>query len=408
MSVEQVETLVIGGGQAGIAMSAQLSKRRRPHLVLERARIAERWRSERWDGLRFQSPNSEVRLCNDPLPCTDPDGFASAVEIVSFLTAFADRIAAPIRCGVAATAMRRRDGGAGFHVETSAGPIEAENVVVATGPFQRPIIPAFLAKNADVFQIHASAYFNPDQLPDGAVLIVGSGASGSQIADELMRAGRRVYLSISRHHRLPQRYRGLNYRRWWRMVGTLEVPVERRPPDQAPLVLTGAYGGYTIDFRRFAARGLILLGRAEVIRDGALSFAPDLSTNLAQGDAAYVAFLDAADEYAKSAGLDLPQDTAARVAELDPSCVTEPVRQLHLRDAGITTVIWATGYAFDFRWIDVPVFDKSSVPIHRRGVTNLPGLYFLGLQWLSRRESALMTGVGYDAEYLADRIAATS
>lgn len=406
MSVEQLESLIIGGGQAGIAMSAQLSKRGRPHLVLERHRIAERWRSERWDGLRLQSPNSEVHFSDYPFPYTDPDAFASAGDIANFITAFAYSVAAPVRCGVAATTMRRRDNGAGFRIETSQGPIEAENVVVATGPFQRPIIPVLLPKDADTFQVHAGAYRNPDQLPDGAVLVVGCGASGSQIADELMRAGRRVYLSVSRHRRLPRRYRGHTYRWWWGMMGTLETPVEKRAPDRSPYVVTGAYGGYTIDFRRFAARGLILLGRAEGVRDGVMSFAPDLATNLARGDAAYTAFLDAADACANSAGLDLPEEPGARVAEPDPPCVIEPIRYLNLRDAGVATVIWATGYALDFGWVDIPVFHESGTPIHRRGVTDVPGLYFLGLQWLSRMESALINGVGYDAAYLADHIAA--
>lgn len=406
MSVEQLESLIIGGGQAGIAMSAQLGKRGRPHLVLERHRIAERWRSERWDGLRLQSPNSEVHFSDYPFPYADPDAFASAGDIANFITAFADTVAAPVRCGVAATTMRRRDNGAGFRIETSQGPIEAANVVVATGPFQRPVVPALLPKDADIFQVHAGAYRNPDQLPDGAVLVVGCGASGSQIADELMRAGRRVYLSVSRHRRLPRRYRGHTYRWWWGMMGTLETPVEKRPPDRSPYVVTGAYGGYTIDFRRFASRGLILLGRAEGARDGVMSFAPDLATNLARGDAAYTAFLDAADAYANSAGLDLPEEPGARVAEPDPPCAIEPIRYLNLRDAGVATVIWATGYALDFGWVDIPVFDKSGTPIHRRGVTDLPGLYFLGLQWLSRMESALINGVGYDAAYLADHIAA--
>ena len=406
MSAEQLESLIIGGGQAGIAMSAQLSKRGRPHLVLERHRIAERWRSERWDGLRLQSPNSEVHFSDYPFPYTDPNAFAAAGDIANFITAFADTVAAPVRCGVAATTMRRRDNGAGFRIETSQGTIEAANVVVATGPFQRPIIPALLPKDSDIFQVHAGAYCNPDQLPDGAVLVVGCGASGSQIADELMRAGRRVYLSISRHRRLPRRYRGHTYRWWWEMMGTLETPVEKRPPDRSPYVVTGAYGGYTIDFRRFAARGLILLGRAEGVGNGVMSFAPDLATNLARGDAAYTAFLDAADAYANSAGLDLPEEPGARVAEPDPLCVLEPIRYLNLRDAGVATVIWATGYALDFGWIDIPVFDESGTPIHRRGVTDVPGLYFLGLQWLSRMESGLINGVGYDAAYLADHIAA--
>jgi len=405
MSVEQVETLIIGGGQAGVAMSAQLGKRGRPHLVLERHRIAERWRSERWDSLRFQSPNIEIQLCDYPFPYTDPDAFASASDIADFITAFAHTIAAPVRCGVSATTLRCRDGGAGFRAETSEGPIEAASVVIATGPYQRPVIPNLLPRDADIFQVHAGAYRNPDHLPRGAVLVVGSGNSGAQIADELLRAGRRVYLCISRHRRLARRYRGHTYRWWWGRMGTLGTPIEKRGPDQSPGVITGAYGGYTIDFRRFAARGMTLLGRAEVMRDGVMSFAADLVTNLAHGDAAYAAYLDAVDAFADSAGLDLPSDPDARVVEPDPLCVVEPIRQLNLRDAGIATVIWATGYALDYGWIDVPVFDESGTPIHRRGVSNVPGLYFLGLPWLARMESGFIYGVGDDAADLADHIA---
>ena len=196
MPVEQVETLVIGGGQAGLAMSHRLKQRGRAHLVLERYRVAERWRSERWDGLRFQFPNWSISLPDFPLPNADPDGFASSGEIADFITAYAAFIAAPIRCGVAVTALRSRDRASGFVAETSDGPIEADNVVVATGPYQRPAVPASLRDDLNVFQVHASRYQNPGQLPPGAVLVIGSGASGAQIAEELLRAGRRVYLSV--------------------------------------------------------------------------------------------------------------------------------------------------------------------------------------------------------------------
>jgi putative flavoprotein involved in K+ transport len=287
---------------------------------------------------------------------------------------------------------------------TSAGPIEARDVVIATGPFQRPIIPALIPQETEVFQLHSCGYRNPDQLPDGAVLVVGTGASGAQIAEELRLAGRRVYLSVSRHRRLPRRYRGHDFRWWWAKMGTLETPLEKRGLDLSPNVITGAYGGYTIDFRRFAAQGTVLLGRAEKARDGVMSFAPDLLTNLAHGDAAYTAFLDSVDAYASGEGIDAPEDPDARVPVPDPPCVIEPIRNLNPRDEGITTVIWATGYTLDFGWIDLPVFNKRGMPIHRCGVTDVQGLYFLGLQWLSRMESGLVYGVGHDAAYIADHI----
>jgi putative flavoprotein involved in K+ transport len=225
MPVERVQTLVIGGGQAGLVMSHRLKQRGLAHLVLERHRIGERWRSERWDDLRFQFPNWSVRLPDFPFPHSDPDGFAANREIVDYISAYAAFVAPPIRCGVAVTRLRRRDGAPGFIAETSDGAIEADNVVVATGPYQRPVIPA-LSPDIDVFQVHASRYANPDQLPPGAVLVVGSGASGAQIAEELQRAGRRVYLSVGRHTRLPRRYRGRDLIWWLSTLGIDQTPVE--------------------------------------------------------------------------------------------------------------------------------------------------------------------------------------
>ena len=202
-------------------------------------------------------------------------------EIVDFITAYADFIAAPIRCGVAVTALRRRDGASGFVAETSDGPIEADNVVVATGPYQRPVIPALLRDDVDVFQVHASRYQNPGQLPPGAVLVVGSGASGAQIAEELLRAGRRVYLSVGRHRRMPRRYRGRDLIWWLSDMGLDQTPAEQRGPSRSLPVITGAYGGHTIDFRRFAADGVTLLGRVQAARDGIIDFAPISPNSLA-------------------------------------------------------------------------------------------------------------------------------
>ncbi len=406
MSVEHVETLIVGGGQAGLVMSYRLKQRGLKHLVLERQRIAERWRSERWDGLRFQFPNWSVRLPDFPFPHTDPDGFAASGDILDYITAYAAFVAPPIRCGVAVTALRRRDGKPGFVAETSGGPIEADNVVVATGPYQRPVIPQLSRNDIDLFQVHASRYANPGQLPAGAVLVVGSGASGAQIAEELLRAGRRVYLSVGRHTRLPRRYRGRDLVWWLSAMGIDQTTVEQRGPSRLLPVISGAYGGHTIDFRRFAAEGVTLLGRIEAAHDGVIDFAPDLAESLANGDATYTTFLDTVDAYVKRRGLDLPEDPAARAVLPDPLCLANPLRRLDLGEAGIGAVIWATGYGVDFGWIDVPVLDARGEPIHRGGVSCVPGMYFLGLQWLSRMSSSFLSGVGDDAAVLADHIAA--
>lgn len=404
--VERVETLIVGGGQAGLTMSHMLSRRGCPHLVLEQHRIAERWRTERWNGLRFQFPNWSVQLPDFSFSNADPDGFATSGEIVDFISAYAAFIAAPVRCGVKVLALRRHHSACGFVAETSDGLVEGANVVVATGPYQRPIIPPLLQDEVGLFQVHASRYREPNQLPSGAVLVVGSGASGAQISEELFRAGRRVYLSVGRHRRMPRRYRGRDLIWWLSALGLDQTSVERRGPDKSLPLITGAYGGHTIDYREFAARGIVLLGRLVAARDGVIDVARDLAASLAHGDSAYTAFLDMVDAHVQRHELAVPQEPAAREVLPDPSCLVEPLPRLDLRAAGISAVIWATGYGVDFDWIDIPVLDARGEPTHSQGITGVPGLYFLGLQWLSRMNSSFLTGVGDDAERLADHIAA--
>ena len=402
MRPERIDTLVIGGGQAGLVMSYRLKQRGIAHLVLERARIAERWRSERWDGLKFQFPNWSVRLPDFPFPQTEPDAFATSGEIVAFIDAFAGFVAPPIRCGVEVTRLSR--GASGFIAETADGSIEASNVVVATGPYQRALMPDML-RDHPAFQLHASGYQNPDQLPAGAVLVAGAGASGAQIAEELHRAGRRVYLAVSQHTRMPRRYRGQDLTWWFGALRLFDMTPEQRTIRVNPSI-TGAYGGYTIDFRRFAADGITLLGRIDAARAGVLDIATGLAESLANGDAYYKTFLDMMDAHVEQHGLNFPDDPAARTMLADPPCVTEPWRQLDLGKAGIHAVIWATGYGVDFGWIDLPVLDARGEPIHRNGIAELPGLYFLGLPFLSKMSSAFLSGVGDDAAVLADHIAA--
>jgi putative flavoprotein involved in K+ transport len=400
---ERIHTLVIGGGQAGLTMSHRLKQRGLPHLVLERHRIAERWRSERWDGLAFQFPNWSIKLPDFPFPHDDPDGFASTRAITALIDAYAAFVAPPIRCGVAVTKLRRGDS-ARFIAETTDGTIEADNVVIATGPYQRALMPDLLRDHA-IFQLHASRYQNPQQLPDGAVLVVGAGASGAQIAEELLRAGRNVYLSVGRHTRLPRRYRGRDLMWWFDALGYLRrTPEERGPPRPYPTI-SGAYGGHTIDLRRFATDGIVLLGRLQSVDQGIAHFAGDLAEQLAYGDAAYAEFLGFADEHVRQHGLDMPSDPAAREKLADPPCVSDPIQQLDLAAAGINSVIWATGYGVDFGWIDLPVLDGRGEPRHVSGVTEMPGLYFLGLPWMVTVNSSFLAGVGDDAAALAAHIA---
>jgi len=405
MPAERVDTLVIGGGQAGLAMSHHLKQRSLPHLVLERGRVGERWRSERWDGLKFQFPNWSVRLPDFPFPHADPDGFADLSATVDFIDAYAAFVAPPIRCGVNVTGLSRDDPG-GFVAETPNGAIAARNVVVATGPYQRALLPDLLRDEPDLFQVHASRYTNPQQLPAGAVLVVGAGASGAQIAEELLRAGRLVFLSVGQHTRLPRRYRGHDLIWWFEQLGLFDKRPWERGPVRVYPAITGAYGGHTIDFRRFAEEGITLVGRVVAARGRVLDIGPGLGNSLAEADLYYATFLEMADEYARNRGLDLPEEPAARAILPSPLCVTDPIRRLDLRAEGINTIIWATGYGVDFGWIDIPVFDRHGAPVQRGGVTAVSGLHFLGLQWMSRMASSFMSGVGDDAAFLADHIAA--
>ncbi|MBT7250713.1 MAG: NAD(P)-binding domain-containing protein [Rhodospirillaceae bacterium] len=403
MSAEKTETLVVGGGQAGLAMSEHLSNCGVAHLVLERHRIAERWRSERWDSLVANGPAWHDRFPGMEFS-SDPDGFPGKEEVADYFAAYAEKIAAPIRCGVEVTEVQRNVGRPGFSVETSDGVIEANSVVAATGPFQRPVIPAVIPEDSGIIQIHSNAYKNPEQLAAGAVLVVGAGASGTQIAAELLGAGKRVTLSVGPHNRPPRRYRGIDFVWWLGVLGKWEAQFADSGKEHVTIAVSGANGGHTVDFRRLGAKGMTLVGRTESYEGGVLTFAPDLRDNLALGDANYLSVLDEADAYAVRNGLDLPDDPDARKIEPDPDCVTNPLLELNLAEAGISSIIWATGFAVDFSWLKVDAFDERGRPKHQRGISAEPGIYFLGLPWLSRRGSSFIWGVWHDAKFLADQI----
>lgn len=407
MAIDRAETLIIGAGQAGLAMSHMLARRGKQHLVLERHAVAERWQSERWDGLRFQFPNWSVRLPDFSFPHSDPDGFATTHEILEFIRAYARFVDPPIRCGVSVRALTRSARYGGFLANTSVGLIEAQNVVVATGPYQRPVIPA-LAQRLDVFQVHASQYRSPESLPAGGVVVVGSGASGAQIAEELARAGRQVFLAVGRHRRMPRRYRGRDLMWWLGEMGLDRLTPEQRGPDPGLPLITGAYGGHTIDFREYAAQGIVLTGKVVRAGDGLIEFADDLAESVSRGDAAYTAFLDRVDDHAWEHSLRLPEEPAARRFDAGLASLPRSPTRIDLLSQGIGAIIWATGYSADFGWIDIPVFDQKGSPIHSAGITAVPGLYFLGLPWLSRMTSSFLAGVGEDADHLAAHIAARS
>lgn len=408
MSIETIDALVVGGGQAGIAMSEHLSANGVPHIVLERSRIAERWRSERWDSLVTNGP--AWHDCFPGLSFSDvdrhsgPNDFPSKELVADYLVAYAKKIAAPIRCGVEVLKVERNLGRPGFRVETTAGVMEANNIIAATGAFQLPIVPQIVPPEAGVSQLHSTAYRNAGQLPAGAVLVVGSGSSGTQIAEELMDSGRRVYLSVGPHDRPPRAYRGRDYCWWLGVLGKWDAVVREAGKEHVTIAVTGTHGGHSIDFRRLAANGLILVGRTESYANGVINFARDLSENIARGDAYLQSLLDEADAYVVRNGLDLPEEPNSRRTLEDPECLSSPILSLDLEKSDISTIIWATGFKSDYSWLKVDAFDEMGRPRHQRGVSQEPGVYFLGLSWQSRRGSAFIWGVWHDAKYLADQI----
>ncbi|MFM0591652.1 flavin-containing monooxygenase [Paraburkholderia dilworthii] len=400
-----IDTLVVGAGQAGVAMSEHLSKLGVPHLVLERDRIAERWRTGRWDSLVANGPAWHDRFPGLEFDDLDPDAFAPKERVADYFEAYARKFNAPIRTGVEVTSVARHAGRPGFAVETSIGVIEASRVVVATGPFQRPVIPPIAPQTDTLTQIHSADYRNPQQLPEGGVLVVGAGSSGVQIADELQRAERQVYLSVGPHDRPPRAYRNRDFCWWLGVLGEWDKEAARPGKEHVTIAVSGARGGHTVDFRALAHQGVTLVGLTKTFDDARVTFEADLTTNLARGDENYLSLLDAADAYITRNGLDLPEEPEARRTFADPACVSDPILELDLAAAGVTSIVWATGYAVDYDWLHVNAFDAKGKPQHQRGVSSEPGVYFLGLPWLSRRGSTFIWGVWHDAKHIADHIA---
>ena len=399
---ERFETIIVGAGQAGLAISYYLSQRKRDHVLLERRSIGEAWRSEKWDSFTLVSPNWTLQLPGFAYAGDDPDGFLSRDAVVHYLEDYARLFNPPVRTGIEVTCLED-----GFRVHTNQGMFEAANVVIATGPFQKPNIPAFSTKIAShIHQLHSRQYRNPQALPEGAVLVVGSGQSGCQIAEELYQQGRKVYLSTGSAIRLPRRYRGKDIFWWAKELGIFDKTVDKlESPDErfaANPQLTGRDGGRSLNLHQFALDGVTLLGRLQDANGTQLSFAADLMDNLAAADKATAQLKQGVDSYIQATGMQLPQEE--HEPELRAGYDSEVITDLDLDSRGITTVLWATGYTRDFRWIQFPVFDDSGFPIHQRGVTAQPGLYFVGLPWLYKQKSSLFLGLADDAAYIVEHI----
>ncbi|WP_170358437.1 flavin-containing monooxygenase [Ruegeria arenilitoris] len=405
MSIEKTDTLVVGGGQAGIALSEHLGNNDVPHIILEKNRTAEAWRTGRWDALVANGPCWHDRFPSLQFNGDDPDAFVPKDRVAEYLVEYAEMVNAPIREGVEALNAERLPGEGGFRVETTAGEIHAKRIVAATGAFQHPVIPPIVPETAGVEQLHSFYYKNPEQLPEGAVMVVGAGSSGAQIADELNRAGRKVFLSVGPHDRPPRRYRSRDNVWWLGVLGLWDMAAQKPGTEHVTISVSGANGGHTMDFRRLGNEGVTLTGMTKSFENGILSFADDLQGNVAAGDANYLEMLDMADAYIARTGIDLPEEPEARERFADPDSLTNPLTSVDFAKEGITTIIWATGFRQDFSWIKADAFDAKGAPIHQRGVSVEPDIYFLGLPWQSRRGSTFIWGVWHDAKYIADQIA---
>ncbi len=402
-----VPVLVVGGGQAGLSVSHYLGQAGIDHLVLEQHAVAHNWRTQRWDSFCLVTPNWQCRLPGFPYPGDDPDGFMLKDDIVRYIEDFRHKIRAPVREGVAVTGLARTGSG-GFWVATSEGEYSASSVVLAVSGYHRPKVPRLAERlPSGVVQIHSSEYRRPDQLPPGAVLVVGTGQSGCQIAEDLHLAGRSVHLSLGSAPRSPRRYRGRDAIAWLHDMGQYALTVDDHSKGaavrrQANHYMTGRDGGREIDLRRFALEGMALYGRLGDIRGSSLSFAPDLKRRLDAADEVYVGIRQLIDRHIAEQGLDAPG------AEPYVPC-WEPEREpdsLHLEQAGITGIIWSTGFVSDWSWVDVPIFDGRGYPSHKRGITPADGLYLVGLPWLHTWGSGRFSGVAEDAEHIVKTIVA--
>lgn len=401
--------IIVGGGQAGLSMSYCLKERGLDHVVLEQHQIAHAWRHQRWDSFCLVTPNWQCQLPGFPYQGDDPNGFMGRDDIVQYVEDYAQSFQPPVREGVTVARVRQEDGDR-FHLDTSEGEFTADQVVMATGGYHRPRIPVFACRfPTAITQIHSSEYRRAEDLPEGAILIVGTGQSGCQIAEDLHLAGRQVHLCVGGAPRSPRRYRGRDVVDWLEQMGYYDIPIDKHPQREKVRhktnhYLTGRGGGREIDLRHFALEGMKLYGRLTNVQGTTLDFDGTLKRNLSQADAVAESIKQSIDKFIEKQQIDAPLE-----APYEP--VWEPQEEWLSLDyalANITTVIWAMGYHTDFSWVDIPVFDGKGYPGHDRGVTPVEGLYFLGLPWLYTWGSGRFSGIARDAQYLAERIALTN
>ncbi len=401
--MEHIETVIIGGGQAGLATSYYLTQQGHRHVVLEQSsKAANAWRNRSWDSFTLVTPNWAFRMPGAKINNDDRDGFMPRNKVVEFFENYIKEFKLPVKYNtqvISIELMQDKD----YLIQTNQHTWKAKNVVIATGFFQQPKIPAFAENiNPEIKQLHSSGYRNPEAIAEGAVLVVGSGQSGSQVAEELYRAGREVFLCVGRAGRAPRRYRGKDIIKWLEQTGFFNLTPEQLPPGMGKFDgiphLSGANEGHTINLHQFARDGVTLLGHITGATNNKISIAPDLHENLKIVDQFELDATGMVDGYIQAKRLDAPIEDLPQYRDGYEQPIIE---ELDLKKEEINTIIWSGGYTFDYSMVKLPVFDQDGFPVQSSGVTNYPGLYFVGIPWMPSEKSGFLIGVGEAARYIA-------
>ena len=412
-----MDTVIVGAGQAGLGVSHFLHRDHRHHIVFERGQIGETWLAQRWDSFKLNTPNFMNVLPGLPYDGPEPDGFWRQDELVHYFQRYVEHFQLPVRTGVTVVSVERAEDEEGFILKTTIdgqveAPVFSRSIVIASGIQQTPKLPPFRSRIPDtITQLHTANYRSATALSPGAIVVVGSGQSGCQIVEDLLTAGRTIYLCTSKVGRAPRRYRGRDLLEWWIDMQHLDVTfasLEDKSISRAAQPQISGLGryGHTVSLQQLARQGVVILGRLQDVEAGTLVLSDEAAAHVRYGDEFSQRLKDGIDAYLEKSRITPPAlvDDPADAPDLQAECVS-PLRRLDLREAKVSTVIWATGFTGDFSWIHLPVLNADGTPIHQLGMSSVRGLYFIGFPWLISRKSGIIYGIEEDARYIADAIA---